>query len=142
MIDLPAGEGWLDRIERASADADAFIFLLGAGASADPRLRAEWKALLRNDWDGKRPMIPVLLHGQRPSDLPRFLANRSALTATNFDELVERLERRIQNPGEGRSTKVSEEAKAEQAQRLEDLKDFAEMLKRESDIDGGGIRPT
>ncbi len=142
MLDVPAGEAWSDKIEQASANADAFKFLLGAGASVNPRLQAEWKALLRNDWDAKKPLIPVLLHGQQPSDLPRFLTNRTALITTNFDQLVEQIERVIQNPGQGRRPKPSEGTKAEQAHRLEELKEFAEALKKDSDFDTDTIGPS
>jgi hypothetical protein len=139
MLDLPAGAVWADWIEQASANADAFIFLVGGGASKNPHLQAEWKALLRSDWDAKKRMIPVLLQDQRSSDLPRFLANRSALVTTNFDQLVEQIERLIQNPSEGRRPPASEKAKTEQAHRLEELKDFAEALKKESDIEADAI---
>ena len=79
MLDLPVGASWTDRIEQESANADAFIFLLGAGTSVDSHLQSEWQALLRSDWDAKKPMIPVLLPDWGLSVLPKFLANRHPL---------------------------------------------------------------
>jgi hypothetical protein len=138
-LDVPPGELRSERIEQAGANADAFIFLLGAGGSANPQLQTERRALLRSDWDGKKPMIPVLLHGQQPSDLPKFLANRNALFTTNFDLIADQVERVIQNPSEGRNPKASEQARAELSRRLEDVKDFAEALRKERTTDTGAI---
>ncbi len=141
MLDVPAGELRSDRIEQASCDADAFIFMLGPGASANPWLQAEWTALLRNDWDGTRPMIPVLLHGQQACDIPRFLKGRKALVATNCDELAEQIEWLLQNLDEARQPKPTEKDREEQEQRLEELRDFAESLKAGFSFDADTIQP-
>ena len=130
------GELWSERVERASAGADAFIFLLGTGATSNPELQAEWRAMLRNDWDGTKTMIPVLLQGRAEADLPKFLASRTALAATNFDELVNQIEDVVQHPEKGRKAGAVAKARAEQANRLEELKAFGEALKL-----GIGSRP-
>lgn len=135
MLDFAGGETSPDKVEQASADADAFVFLLEPGSHAEPRLQSEWRALLRNDWDGKRPMIPVLLHGDGVADIPRFLANRDALVTPNLEQIVEKIERVVRNPEEGRRRKPSARAKAEWAQRLEELQSFGLALKEEARLD-------
>jgi hypothetical protein len=47
-LDITPGEDWTQAIDKKSAGADGYIFLVGAGASENPRLRAEWRSLLRN----------------------------------------------------------------------------------------------
>ena len=139
MLDIQPGESWSLKVEQASANADAIVFLLGPVASASPQLQAEWQAVLRNDWDAKKLMIPVLLGGQSPSQLPKFLANTHPIVATNFDQPVAQIEYVIQSPNEIRVSGVSETSRAEQRNRLEDLKTFAEALKSGAEPDGSTI---
>ena len=58
-LDITAGEDSTQAIDNKSASADGYVFLLGAGASQNPKLRAEWRSLLRNDWESKKPLIPT-----------------------------------------------------------------------------------
>jgi hypothetical protein len=139
ILDDPQKDLQSSTIEQASSSADAIIFLLGSGASVTPQLQAEWQAVLRNDWDSKKPMIPVLMHGQAPGQLPKFLINTRPIVTTNFDQLVNELEHRVQNPDETGAPVTSERNKAERRDRLEDLKTFAEALKSEADRDSGKI---
>jgi hypothetical protein len=104
--------------------------LLGAGASVDPQLRAEWLALLRNDSDSKKPLIPILeMHGRFPDDVPPFLRNRKIICTTNFDDVVEKVEYFLQHPAETRDPERDAIGRADQAQRLYELKEFALALK-------------
>jgi hypothetical protein len=41
--DMAPGEDRTQAIDKKSASADGFVFLLGAGASENPQLRAEWR---------------------------------------------------------------------------------------------------
>ena len=101
--------------------------------------QAEWQAVLRNDWDGKKLMIPVLLHGQPSSQLPKFLANTRPIVTTNFDQLVDQIEQVVSNRNEGRVSDISEKSRAEQRNRSEDVKSFAEALKSGMEPDRGKI---
>jgi TIR domain len=70
-LDIAPGEDWTQAIDKKSASADGYVFLLGPGAPENPQLRAEWRSLLRNDWESKKSLIPVILaHGSVPHDLP------------------------------------------------------------------------
>ena len=80
-LDLQPGEDWSRAVDEASAKADGFIFLLGTGSSSDPGMLTEWRILLRNDWESKKPLIPIV-HATEPSMLqvPAFLRNRQERT--------------------------------------------------------------
>src|SRR5579864_7709001 len=76
-LDVASGEEWKRLVDRESAKADGFIFLLGPGFSANSQLQAEWRSFLRSDWDSKKPLVPVVaVHGAASKDLPPFLRNR------------------------------------------------------------------
>jgi len=89
-LDFASGEDWKRIVDRESASADGFVFLLGAGASRNPQLQAEWRWLLRNDWESKKPLIPVIhAHDASLQDLPPFLRSRRAIVTTNFDTAID-----------------------------------------------------
>src|SRR4051812_38597310 len=77
-LDVATGEEWARIVDRESATADGFVFLLGPGYSANDQLQAEWRSFLRNDWDGKMPLLPVLAP-DASKELPSFLRNRKAI---------------------------------------------------------------
>jgi hypothetical protein len=133
-LDLRSGEKWDEAVDKASAPADGFIFLLGTGASRNPRLLTEWRALLRNDSESKKALIPVVYSPESFADeLPAFLRNRQPLIlTTNFDAVVEQAQHLLKNPSETKDTHSREEARVDQAHRLEELRDFALALKNES----------
>jgi len=138
-LDLRSGEDWSRAVDEASAKADGFIFLLGAGASSNPNMLAEWRNLLRNDWESKKPLIPIV-HSAEPSAhyIPAFLRNRQFLLIANFDELLERVVYLLQHPAETRDRDRDEEGKQDQTHRLEELKEFALALKDDGDYSGSG----
>lgn len=130
-LDLRSGEDLSEAVDKASAMADGFIFLLGAGALATPHLLTEWRALLRNDSESNKALIPVInSRDSSPSELPPFLRNRQPLIlTTNYDALVERVHHLLEHPNETRNHHLDEEGKVDQAHRLEELKQFALALK-------------
>jgi TIR domain len=130
-LDLRSGEDLSQAVDEASAMADGFVFLLGAGASADPRLLTEWRMMLRNDSESKKALIPVINSQDSPSsELPAFLRNRQALLlTTNYDAVVDRVQHLLEHPNETRDCHLEEEGKVDQAHRLEELKQFALALK-------------
>jgi hypothetical protein len=141
-LDLRSGEELSQAIDKASANADGFIFVLGAGASANPNLLTEWRTLLRNDSDSKKAFIPIVkLHGSLSSDeLPAFLRNRQPLLfTTNYDALVDRVLRLLEHPNETRDYQRDEEGKVDQAHRLEQLKEFALALKDDTTDASGAV---
>src|SRR5215210_9064653 len=86
-LDVAPGEDWRRLVDQESAKADGFLFLVGDGGSVDQRLRAEWRALLRNDSESKKALIPIVkLHGSSPDMIPAFLRNRQVLYTTDFDD--------------------------------------------------------
>lgn len=140
-LDVASGEDWKRVIDDKSASADGYIFLLGAGASANnPQLQAEWRSLLRNDWESKKPLIPVIhAHGALPQDLPPFLRNRRAIFTTNFDTIIGELRYLIDHPTETLDHTHDQQSRLEQEKRLDELKDYALALKEESA--GGEAKP-
>lgn len=133
-LDLHSGEDVNQAVDKASAQADGFVFLLGAGASADPHLLTQWRILLRNDSESKKALIPVVNSQDAPSsELPAFLRNRQPiLLTTNYDAVVERVHHLLEHPDETRDRHLEEEGKVDQAHRLEELKQFALALKDDS----------
>jgi hypothetical protein len=133
-LDLDSGEDWRDVVDKESAKADGFVFFLGAGAAVDPQLQAEWRALLRNDSESKKPLIPILeMHGRFPDDVPPFLRNRKIICTTNFDDVVKKVEYFLEHPAETRDPERDAIGRADQAQRLSELKEFALALKGNSE---------
>ena len=138
-LDIAPGEDWTQAIDKKSASADGYVFLLGAGASENPQLRAEWRSLLRNDWESKKSLIPVILaHGGVPHDLPPFLRNRKAILATNFDDAIREVRYLIEHPTETMDLTHEQQSKAEWERRRNELKDYALSLKQEDGVGGEG----
>jgi len=132
-LDLRSGEDWSRAVDEACARADGIILLLGAGASSDPNLFAEWRSILRHDQESKKPLIPIV-HSEEPSPdhlLPAFLRNRQFVLTTNFDELLHRVVYLLQHPADTRDHHRDEVGKQDQTHRLEELKEFALSLKKE-----------
>ena len=133
-LDTPSGSDWKHVLDNETASADAFLFLIGAGASANPQLQAEWRSILRNDWDSTKPMIPVIyLHSATSEDLPPFLRSRKAIFTTNFDALVDELQPILQHPAASLDREQEQRAKVEQQKRLNELKDYALALKQDDE---------
>jgi hypothetical protein len=129
-LEMASGEDSTRVVDNESAGADGDLFLLGAGASSDSQLRAEWRSLLRNDWESKKPLIPILhAHGATPLDLPPFLRNRRAIFTTDFDNAIGEVRYLIEHPAETLDRTHEQESRAEREQRLDDLKEYALSLK-------------
>jgi hypothetical protein len=132
-LDVASGEDWKRIVDRESASADGYVFLLGAGASANPQLQAEWRWLLRNDWESKKPLIPVIHpHDGALQDLPPFLRNRRAIFTTDFDTAIGELRYLVEHPTETLDRTHEQQSRVEQKKRLNELKDYALSLKEES----------
>jgi hypothetical protein len=137
-LDVSSGEEWKRLLDRESANADVFLFLVGAGTSVNSQLQSEWRSLLRNDWDSKKPLI-LYLHGARelPRDSregwPPFLRSRKAIFTTNYDQLVDELRRALEHPEDTIDREKEESGKLEQEKRLDELKDYALALKKEDE---------
>jgi len=136
-LDIAPGEDWTQAIDKKGASADGYVFLLGAGASENPQLRAEWRSLLRNDWESKKPLIPVIVeHGGVPHDLPPFLRNRRAILTTNFDDAIREVRYLIEHPSETMDHAHELQSKSEWVKRRNELMDYALSLKQEDVGDG------
>ena len=135
-LDSAPGEDWQQLLDQKSASADGIVFLLGAGASVSPQLLAEWRSLLRTDWESKKPLVPVVHgHGVPSEDLPPFLRNRQAIYTTNFDTIIDHLRSVLEHPSEMLDSAHEKQARREQDKRLKDLKEYALALKEESSGD-------
>jgi len=99
-LDLAGGEEWRQRLDQESAQADAFVFVVGAGTSVSPHLEFEWRTLLRNDWESKKPLIPVLIDGAAEGKIPSFLRSRKMVATANFDRVVAQIEHLLKHPNE------------------------------------------
>lgn len=131
-LDLPAGEPWRQRIDQESAQADAFIFLLGARTSVSPHLESEWRTFLRSDWESKKTLIPILIDKTAGSKLPPFLRGRKVVATTNLDDILDQVQYLLTHPSESLPAAEYERAKSDQASRLDELKEFALALKDEA----------
>jgi hypothetical protein len=132
-LDFASGDDWKRVVDQESASADGFVFLLGAGASANPQLQAEWRWLLRNDWESKKPLIPVIhAHDASRQDLPPFLRSRRAIVTTNFDTAIDELRYLIEHPSEALDRTHEQQSRVEWEKRLNELKEYALSLKDES----------
>jgi hypothetical protein len=134
-LDVGSGEEWKRVLDRESANADVFLFLIGASTSVNAQLQSEWRSLLRNDWDSKKPLI-LYLHGALSDSrkaLPPFLRSRKAISTTNYDVLVEELRRALEHPEDTIDREQEERGKLEQEKRLDELKDYALALKQENE---------
>jgi len=120
-------------LDEASAKADGFIFFLGDGASTSQSLSAEWRVLLHNDWESKKPLIPVVTSKDAllQEVVPVFLRNYQVLVTSDFDKLAERVEHLLRHPNETRDPQREEEGRVDYAHRLEKLKEFALALKED-----------
>ncbi len=137
-LDIAPGEDLTQAIDKKSASADGYVFLLGAGASENPQVRAEWRSLLRNDWESNKPLIPVILEpGGATHDLPPFLRNRRAILTTNFDDAIREVRYLIEHPNETMDHTHEQQSKTEWEKRRNELKDYALSLKQEDGADGG-----
>jgi hypothetical protein len=136
-LDVTSGEEWKRVVDRESASADGYIFLVGAGATANPQLQAEWRWLLRNDWESKKPLIPVMHTPDASlSDLPPFLRNRRTIVTTNFDAAIGELRYLIEHPTETLDRSHEQQSRVEQEKRRNELKDYALALKEEESSGG------
>jgi hypothetical protein len=132
-LDAASREDWKRIVDDEGASADGYVFLFGAGASVNPQLQAEWRWFLRNDWESKKPRIPVI-HAHRASlqDLPPFLRNRRAIFTANFDTAIGELRYLIEHPSETLDRTHEEQSRVERKRRLNELRDYALSLKEES----------
>ena len=131
-LDSAPGEDWQRLIDQKSASADGIVFLLGAGTSVSPQLLAEWRSLLRTDWESKKHLVPVIHgHGIHPEELPPFLRNRQTIFTTNFDNVVDSLRSVLEHPGGTPDPTHQAASRLAQENRLKDLRDYALALKEE-----------
>ena len=132
-LNLAASKDWNEAIDEATASAEAYIFLLSPNAASDPHLQSEWRSMLRNDWESKKPLIPIVTSKKiSRSRIPPFLRNRQILSAAKFDELPERIAYLLEHPAETRDRRRDEQGTRERARRLEEIREFALALKESS----------
>jgi hypothetical protein len=65
-----------------------------------PYLEYEWRTFLRNDWESKKTLIPILIDPAGESKVPLFLRGRRAVATTNFDEAMDQVEHLLKRPSE------------------------------------------
>ena len=126
---LEPGKDWKAAISQAVSESQGFLFLVGPQSQEDRWLQVEWQAILESDWDRvpQRPMIPILFGNVA---VPAFLADRVALRAeASMDLPVDRIVQLLLNPEETRLPVNYDQARQEQKQRLDVLKQFALSLK-------------
>src|SRR2546426_612972 len=59
---------WHAFVDREGGTVDGFIFLMGPAYFVDDELRAEWRWFLRHNWDGTKPLLPVIARDSAPSN--------------------------------------------------------------------------
>jgi hypothetical protein len=120
---------WKAAIRQAIAQSQGFLFVIGPQSEEDRWQQVEWQAVLESDWDRvpPRPMISILLGDVAT---PAFLADRVALRPEgSMDFPVDRIVHLLLHPEETRLPVNYDQARQEQKQRLDLLKQFALSLK-------------
>jgi hypothetical protein len=123
------GSDWKADIAKAASESQGFVILVGLRSEEDRRQQVEWQTILESDWDRvpPRPMIPVLLGD---FVLPAFLADTVVLRAEGANNLpVDRILHMLGHPEETRLPVNYDQARRDQRQRLDVLKQFAMSLK-------------
>jgi len=133
-LDLLAGEDWRKSMDDAIHRADAFILILSPTTSESSKNSEEWRNILRNDSESKKPLIPIVRSKELSQyRIPAFLRNRQFLSTENFSELLDRIVYLLYHPAETRNRRLDQKGKQDQIQRLEELKKFALALKDDQD---------
>ena len=130
-LKLSRGEQAQAELEKLLAKADALVFLIGSKIKNDPKLDSEWRSALRVEWDtnGTKPMLPVLIGD---AVLPHFLGDRLAVrldvSIPNYDQVADEIIHAVENPFATVNLERRAAARAEQQERLGEMKRFAETL--------------
>jgi len=123
------GADWKSALSNAISESQGFVILVGHQSEESRSQQVEWQTILESDWDRvpQRPMIPVLLGNVA---LPPFLADKVALRADGAMNLpVDAILHLLCHPEETAMPVNYDQARREQSQRLEVLRQFAMSLK-------------
>jgi hypothetical protein len=131
------GQGLQAALERATPTADAFVFVLGTGESADRKRQIEWRYAHRKQWDadGSIPMVPILLGSD---ERPPFLRDRHAVRIpageVDYGDITDRIAQMIRSPGATVDWTRRAAASVELKERLGEIERFAASLDASADI--------
>jgi len=128
-LPLEKGADWKSALSKAISESQAFVILVGPRSEESRSQQVEWQTILESDWDRvpERPMIPVLLGNVA---LPPFLRDKVALRADGATNLpVDGILHLLRHPEETAMPVNYDQARREQSQRLEVLRQFAMSLK-------------
>jgi len=123
------GTEWKVDIAKAVSESQGFVILVGPQSEESRWQQVEWQTILESDWDRvpQRPMVPVLLGDV---ELPSFLSDKVALRSDGPMNLpVDRVVHLLRHPEETSLPVNYDQARREQRQRLDLLKQFAMSLK-------------
>ncbi len=120
------GKNWVDDIEKALSESQAFVILVRSGGDPDEQLRLEWRKAAKHS--ARRPeakIVPVMLGGAQPA---MFLRAWNAVEMTDdIDEITraaQKVMRILEAPGANETSTDSPEMRPlveEWRRRLQDI---------------------
>jgi len=128
-LQLEKGADWKAVTAKTISESQGFVILVGRQSEESRWQQVEWQTILESDWDRvpQRPMIPVLLGDV---ELPSFLADKVTLRSDGSMNLpVDKIVHLLRHPEETSLPVNYDQARREQRQRLDVLKQFALSLK-------------
>jgi hypothetical protein len=127
--DLPAGQGWQQKIEEALSNAGAIVFLVYPHWEPSPWIQHESMQALESYWSGKTKFLVPLLIGAK-AEPPGFLKPWQSLrveTKSDWDRVASKLVQWIRSDQQVRSEPGKKE-KQELNQRLDAITKQAQEL--------------
>lgn len=130
--DLHPGQQWREELQRAVAEAQWFLILVGAESRATPWQEAEWSAALAGAWADRQKRVLPIVFGR--NDPPPFLRNWIALTvnpgtepATWTSQVIDILRKQ--------EVHANPASREERRKRLDEIREAVEAL-HEAKTDG------
>jgi len=137
--DLPAGQGWQQKIEEALNNAGVIVFLVYPHWEPSPWIQHESMQALESYWSGKTKFLVPLLIGAK-AEPPSFLRQWQSLrveTKSDWDRAASQLVQWIRGDQQVRSEPGKKE-KQELNQRLDSITRQAKELQFSSEQAVGG----
>lgn len=123
---IEPGARWVDSLQKAVDDSDAFVVLISKATSESASIRSEWSQILKRVWgDEATVVLPVLLDSTDP---PGFLRDHASVQMKADEQtLAAEVARYLHDPQE-LGVRRTEEGQIRLDRRLADLEESAATL--------------
>ena len=141
-LELDSGADWNPRVADAIREADAFVFLVGPGATPDRGQQFEWQQVTEHEYylDPQKPLVPVVIGN---AEIPGFLRARQTLqvdeSSIDFEALAAKIAQAMQNPDGTVDLEKLERGRVAREQALQGLKEYSLALERD-DVKRAALR--